>query len=126
MIEQLRKPTALICSSRGSERIALPGGRAKRDELLLDMIKSATSKGGTVLIPTDSSARVLELAYLLEHQWRIEAKDDDSPLRTSKLYLASKTIGATMRYARMMLEWMEDGILREFEAGDQKDQKKQH
>jgi cleavage and polyadenylation specificity factor subunit 2 len=126
VIEQLRKPTALICSSRGGERIALPGGRAKRDELLLDMIKSATSKGGTVLIPTDSSARVLELAYLLEHQWRIEAKGDDSPLRTSKLYLASKTIGATMRYARMMLEWMEDGILREFEAGDQKDQKKQN
>jgi cleavage and polyadenylation specificity factor subunit 2 len=116
VIEQLRKPTALICSSRGGERLALPGGRAKRDELLLDMIKSATSKGGTVLIPTDSSARVLELAYLLEHAWRSEAKDDDSPLRTSKLYLASKNIGATMRYTRSMLEWMDDAIIREFES----------
>lgn len=116
VIESLRKPTALICSSRGGERIALPGGRAKRDELLLNMIKSAASKGGIVLIPTDSSARVLELAYLLEHAWRKENTDDDSPLRTTKLYLASKNIGATMRYTRSMIEWMDDSIVREFEA----------
>lgn len=116
VIEQLRKPTALICSSRGAERVALPGGRAKRDELLLDMIKSSVSKGGVVLIPTDSSARVLELAYLLEHAWRTENTDDDSPLRTAKLYLASNNIGATIRYTRSMLEWMDDGIIREFEA----------
>ena len=116
VIEQLRRPTALICSSRGAERVALQGGRSKRDERLLDMIKSAASKGGIVLIPTDTSARVLELAYLLEHAWRVESGNDDSPLRTSKLYLASKNIGATMRYARSMLEWMEDGIIQEFEG----------
>jgi cleavage and polyadenylation specificity factor subunit 2 len=116
VIEQLRKPTALICSSRGAERVALPGGRAKRDELLLDMIKSSVSKGGVVLIPTDSSARVLELAYLLEHAWRTENTNDDSPLGAAKLYLASNNIGATIRYARSMLEWMDDGIVREFEA----------
>ena len=118
VIEQLRKPTALICSSRGGERAALPGGRTKRDELLLNMIKSAAGKGGIVLIPTDSSARVLELAYLLEHAWRTETQNDDSPLRTSKLYLASNSIGATMRYTRSLLEWMDDGIVREFEAVD--------
>ncbi|EKD18815.1 RNA-metabolising metallo-beta-lactamase [Drepanopeziza brunnea f. sp. 'multigermtubi' MB_m1] len=116
VIEQLRKPTALICSSRGGERHALPGGRAKRDELLLEMIKTSVSQGGIVLIPTDSSARVLELAYLLEHVWRTESKDEDSHLRGAKLYLASRNIGATMRYARSMLEWMDDAIIREFEA----------
>lgn len=116
VIESLRKPTALICSSRGGERVALPGGRAKRDELLLNMIKSAVSRGGIVLIPTDSSARVLELAYLLEHAWRNEATDDDSPLTTTKLYLASKNIGATMRYTRSMMEWMDESIVREFET----------
>ncbi|TAQ85364.1 hypothetical protein B7494_g6300 [Chlorociboria aeruginascens] len=115
VIEQLRKPTALICSSRGGERVALPGGRTKRDELLLDMIKSSVNKGGVVLIPTDSSARVLELAYLLEHAWRSDGKEE-SPFSTSKLYLASNNIGATMRYARSMLEWMDDAIIREFEA----------
>lgn len=116
VIEQLRKPTALICSSRGGDRVALPGGRAKRDEVLLEMIKSCVTKGGVVLIPTDSSARVLELAYLLEHAWRIESKDEDSDLAATKLYLASNNIGATMRYTKSMLEWMDDGIIREFEA----------
>ena len=125
VIEQLRKPTALVCSSRGGERVALPGGRSKRDELLLDMIKSSVSKGGIVLIPTDSSARVLELAYLLEHAWRTEIKDDDSPLRTSKLFLASGNIGSTMRNARLMIEWMDDGVIREFEGMGDK-QKKQN
>jgi len=126
VIEQLRKPTALICSSRGAERVALAGGRNKRDELLLDMIKSAIVKGGTVLIPTDSSARVLELAYLLEHAWRKEESNEGSPLHTSSLYLASKNINATMRLARSMFEWMDDGIVREFEAlgsGGQRNQK---
>jgi cleavage and polyadenylation specificity factor subunit 2 len=126
VIEQLRKPTALICSSRGAERVALAGGRSRRDELLLGMIKSAIAKGGTVLIPTDSSARVLELAYLLEHAWRREASDEGSPLHSVNIFLASKNIGATMRYARSMLEWMDDGIIREFEAlagGTQRNQK---
>jgi cleavage and polyadenylation specificity factor subunit 2 len=116
VIEQLRKPTALISSSRGGERVALQGGRAKRDELLLDMIKSTLNRGGVVLIPTDSSARVIELAYLLEHAWRAESSNEDSPLAVAKLYLASNNIGATMRYTKSMLEWMDDGIVREFEA----------
>jgi cleavage and polyadenylation specificity factor subunit 2 len=116
VIEQLRKPTALICSSRGAERVALAGGRSRRDELLLDMIKSTIVKGGTVLIPTDSSARVLELAYLLEHAWRKEASDQASPLYQANVYLAGRNIGATMRYTRSMLEWMDDNVIREFEA----------
>ena len=118
VIEQLRKPTALVCSARGAERNPLAGGRKKRDDLLLDMIRTAVAKGGTVLVPTDTSARVLELAYLLEHAWRKELSDsaNESPLKTTKLYLASKNVGATMRYARSMLEWMDENVVREFEA----------
>ncbi|KAK0384559.1 hypothetical protein NLU13_8645 [Sarocladium strictum] len=117
VIEQLRKPTALICSSRGGDKNAT-GGRAKRDEQLLDMIKACVSRGGTVLIPVDSSARVLEMAYLLEHAWRADAADEnsDGALRSTKLYLAGRNMSSTMRYARSMLEWMDDSIVQEFEA----------
>ncbi len=54
-------------------------------------------------------------------------QDEDSPLRTAKLYLASKNIGATIRYTKSMLEWMDEGIVREFEAsaGVQKKQGEQ-
>lgn len=132
VIEQLRKPTAMVCSTKGAERNPLAGGRKKRDELLVDMIRSAVAKGGTVLIPTDTSARVLELAYILEHTWRQawrkESRESgkDSTLRDAKLYLASKTAGATMTYARSMLEWMDENVVREFENEASNNQNQQH
>ena len=118
VVEELHKPTALVCSARGAERNAISGGRKKRDDLLLDMISSTVARGGTVLIPTDTSARVLELAYVLEHAWRREIADmsSDSPIRNAKLYLASRNVGATMRYARSMLEWMDENVVRELEG----------
>lgn len=113
VIEQLRKPTALVCSSRTPETTL---ARTRRDEQLLESLKLCIARGGTVLIPVDSSARVLELAYLLEHAWRTEVAKDNGSFKTSKLYLAGRNISSTMRLARSMLEWMDDGIVREFEA----------
>ncbi|KAK3689857.1 beta-lactamase-like protein [Podospora appendiculata] len=113
VIEQLRKPTALVCSSRTPET-SLP--RARRDEQLLESIKLCIARGGTVLIPVDSSARVLELAYLLEHAWRAEVAKDNDVFRSTKLYLAGRTVSSTMRNARSMLEWMDENIVREFEG----------
>ncbi|CAJ2509060.1 Uu.00g140860.m01.CDS01 [Anthostomella pinea] len=116
VIEQLHKPTALVCSSRGGEKPALPGGRSKRDEQLLEKVRSCVARGGTVLIPIDSSARVLELAYLMEHAWRSDSATADGQLKSAKLYLAGRNIHSTMKYARSMLEWMDESIVREFEA----------
>lgn len=113
VIEQLRKPTALVCSSRTPEATL---SRARRDEQLLESIKLCIARGGTVLIPVDSSARVLELAYLLEHAWRTETSNGTEAFRSSKLFLAGRNVGSTMRLARSMLEWMDDSIVREFEA----------
>ncbi|KAJ4303707.1 hypothetical protein N0V90_002608 [Kalmusia sp. IMI 367209] len=118
VLEQLRRPTAMICSSRGSGLVTIAGQRDKRDEALITMIRETVANGGSVLIPSDSSARILELAYLLEETWAKEASmpANSSPLRNTKIYLASRTGGATMRYARSMLEWMEEGIVKDFEA----------
>ncbi|KAI1372179.1 beta-lactamase-like protein [Hypoxylon crocopeplum] len=116
IIEQLRKPTALVCSSRGGEKPSISGGRSKRDEQLLSKVKSCVTRGGTVLIPVDSSARVLEVAYLMDHAWRADAATGEGQLKSAKLYLAGRNIHSTMRYARSMLEWMDDSIVREFEA----------
>lgn len=114
VIEGLRRPTALICSSKGSQRVALTGGRKRRDELLLQLIKETIKNGGTVLIPSDSSARVLELAYLLEDAWT-QARGEGSDLRQAKLYMASASANSTIYNARRMLEWMDSDIIREFE-----------
>lgn len=113
VIEQLRKPTALVCSSRTPETAL---ARSRRDEQLLESMKLCIARGGTVLIPVDSSARVLELSYLLEHAWRAEAAKDNEVYKSTKVYLAGRSVGSTMRNARSMLEWMDDSIVREFEA----------
>jgi len=117
VIEQLSRPTALICSSKGSENVALAGGWKKRDEILLNHIRSTIHEGGNVLLPCDTSARVLEMTYMLERAWLSE-KSSDSPtsLRNAKLYLASRTCGSTMRYTRTLLEWMDESLVRELEA----------
>lgn len=116
VIEQLRKPTALVCSTKGAARVPLAGGRKRRDDLLLEMIRSTVAKGGTVLIPTDTSARVLELAYVLEHAWRKVDRSSDNPIKYAQLYLASMSVGSSMRHARSMLEWMDENVVREFES----------
>ena len=128
VIAELHRPTAMICSARGAEKNAIAGGRKRRDDMLLDMIRTTVAKGGTVLIPTDTSARVLELAYILEQAWRKEHSDttSDSPLKKTKLYLASRNVGATMRYARSMLEWMDEGIARELENEHSNSNNRQH
>ncbi len=128
VIAELHRPTAMICSARGAEKNAIAGGRKRRDDMLLDMIRTAVAKGGTVLIPTDTSARVLELAYILEQAWRKEYSDNasDSPLKKTKLYLASRNVGATMRYARSMLEWMDEGVVRELENEHNSSSNRQH
>ena len=128
VIAELHRPTAMICSARGAETNAIVGGRKKRDDMLMDQIRNAVAKGGTVLIPTDTSARVLELAYILEQAWRKEHTDgaSDSPLKKTKLYLASRNVGATMRYVRSMLEWMDEGVVRELENEHSDSSNRQH
>ena len=117
VIEALRKPTALVCSSRGADKTTQTLGRAKRDEHLVALIKSCVTRGGTVLIPVDSSARVLEMSYMLEHAWRTDASaEGGGELKSAKLYLAGRNMSSTMRYARSMLEWMDNSIVQEFEA----------
>lgn len=116
VIEQLRKPTALICSSKGAEEEAMGGGWRKRDDVLLQHIKATVNAGASVVIPCDSSARCLELIYLLERTWL----NDAPAYSNAKLYFASRFCSTTIRYARSMLEWMDEGIVREFEAATTK------
>lgn len=112
VIEQLRQPTALVCSSNGADTEALTGGWKKRDESLLRMIQSAISQGASILIPVDTSARVLELAYMLERAW---SEDTVAAYQPAKLFLASRSGGATTKHARSMLEWMDEAVVRDFD-----------
>ena len=81
------------------------------------MIRETIAQGGKVLIPTDSSARVLELAFILNTTWRenIDGPHADT-YKNARIYMASKSSSATVRYLQSMLEWMDDSVVRTAEA----------
>lgn len=117
VVEQLRQPTALVCSSKTPANVPASGGRQQRDELLISNIRAAINKGGDVLIPCDTSARVLELAFVLDRAWSEDSPtDSQQPLNAAKVFLANSTSSATLRYARSMIEWMDESVVRDFEA----------
>lgn len=70
------------------------------------MMKSLNS-GGSVLLPTDSSARVLELSYLLDQHWTQHQLN-------FPLIMLSNTSYHTAHFAKIMLEWMGDDLTRKF------------
>lgn len=116
IIEPLRQPTALICSSRGIEK-ANPLPRKKRDESLVNLVRDTIAQGGKVLIPADSSARILEIAFLLNQVWRENVDGPHaSTYKNARIYMASRTAKATMRYLQSMLEWMDESVMRDAEA----------
>ncbi|EMC95701.1 hypothetical protein BAUCODRAFT_71003 [Baudoinia panamericana UAMH 10762] len=116
IIEPLQRPTALICSSKGVEK-AQSQSRKDRDGMLLSLVRDTIAQGGKVLIPTDSSARMLELAFLLNEAWK---ENLDGPhaatYRSARVYMASKSGSASIRYLQSMLEWVEESVRAEAEA----------
>lgn len=116
ILEPLHRPTALICSSRGVERAETLAKR-DRDSRIISLIRDTVAQGGKVLIPTDSSSRVLELAFLLNTTWRdnIEGPHSDT-YKNARVYMASKSSKSSVRYLQSMLEWMDDNVIRDAEA----------
>lgn len=116
IIEPLRRPTALICSSRGVERTN-PLPYRRRDEALVSLIRETIAQGGKVLIPTDSSARALELGYILNNIWRdnVNGPHGDT-YKNARVYWASKSCKTSVRFLQSMLEWLDEGVRGEAEA----------
>lgn len=116
VIEPLRRPTALVCSSRDVTRKGALA-RRQRDEMLISLIRETIAQGGKVLIPAATSARMLELAFVLNNNWRdnMDGPHADT-YRNTKIYMASKSSKQTVRYLQSMLEWMESGVVQSVEA----------
>ncbi|KAI0226499.1 hypothetical protein L0F63_001544, partial [Massospora cicadina] len=65
--------------------------------------------GGTVLLPVDSSARVLEVAFLLDQLWQ-----EHGHLCSFPIVLLSSCAPTTLKYAKSMLEWMGGHLAEQF------------
>lgn len=67
---------------------------------------------GNILIPIETSTRILELAYTLEDFWKRRK------LQQHLIFLSHQS-QSTIVYAKSMLEWMGDSISQSFQTRDQ-------
>ncbi|KAF2863902.1 hypothetical protein K470DRAFT_254772 [Piedraia hortae CBS 480.64] len=111
VIEPLRRPTALICGAKGVERTGVLRGK-DRDAALINLVYETIRLGGKVVIPSDSSARILELGYLLNHHW--SEKPDLG--KQAQLYMATRDAKTTTRLLKGMLEWVDDSVRSDADA----------
>ncbi|CEJ03740.1 hypothetical protein RMCBS344292_17718 [Rhizopus microsporus] len=74
---------------------------------MFDTMLTSLKNGGSVLLPTDSSARVLELSYLLDQYWAQNGLN-------YPLIMLSNTSYHTIHFAKIMLEWMGEELTRSF------------
>ena len=85
--------------------------RKDRDHTLLNSIQSTIKSGGNILIPTDTSARVLELVYHLEAMWA----NNENLQKSCHLILLNRCSRRVIHYAQSSLEWMTDSIGHRFD-----------
>ncbi|EFP74372.1 uncharacterized protein PGTG_00328 [Puccinia graminis f. sp. tritici CRL 75-36-700-3] len=91
----------------GTERSLIKGIRKKdRDRILLDSITQTLRASRTVLIPTDPSARLIELLLLLDSHWT------QSRLDSFPLCLVSQTGKDVVTFIRSLTEWMSPALAR--------------
>ncbi|KAI8918292.1 beta-lactamase-like protein [Powellomyces hirtus] len=103
--EALGRPSVLITDAYNAKNEQPL--RKTRDAALVETIMAALNAEANVLIPVDSSTRVLELAYLLEQHWAFQR------LQFPLVFLAHQSY-RTMSLAKTMLEWMGDGVAQAF------------
>jgi len=85
--------------------------RKKRDQELVSTILETVRTDGNVVIVADTAGRVLELMQLLEQLWR----NQDSGLSAYSLALLNNVGYNVVDFAKNMLEWMSDNIMKQFE-----------
>ncbi|PRP78105.1 cleavage and polyadenylation specificity factor subunit 2 [Planoprotostelium fungivorum] len=104
--EHLQRPSMLITDATARANTAV--NRKQRDIEFISSIMDTIHNGGSVLIPTDSSARVLEAALVLESHWTKEKLDHPVALLS---FMSNHVITA----AKSQLEFMSEEILQEAE-----------
>ncbi|KAJ2942103.1 hypothetical protein O0L34_g623 [Tuta absoluta] len=109
-IEKLMRPSLMLLGAMNADYVQ--HRRRMRDEKLMTTILSTLRGGGSCLVCTDTAARVLELAHMLDQLWR----NKDSGLVAYSLLLLSNVSYNVVEFAKSQIEWMSDKLTRAFEG----------
>ncbi|KAK3819700.1 MAG: beta-lactamase-like protein [Benniella sp.] len=100
--QEFQRPSLMITDAFNAQQLLQPS-RPARDRALLESTMATLHAGGSVLLPTDSSTRVLELAYMLDSYWMANRVRYHLILLTHFSY-------RTAHFATSMMEWMGDTV----------------
>ncbi|KAG0235113.1 cleavage and polyadenylation specificity factor subunit 2, partial [Mortierella sp. GBA43] len=100
--QEFQRPSLMITDAFNAKQLLQPS-RPARDRALLESTVATLHAGGSVLLPTDSSTRVLELAYMLDSYWMANRIRFPLILLTHFSY-------RTAHFATSMMEWMGDTV----------------
>lgn len=108
-LESLDRPSLLITDAYNATY--QQPRRRLRDEQLLTNILQTMRNDGNCLVVVDTAGRVLELAHLLDQLWH----NEDSGLIAYSLALLNNVSYNVVEFAKSLVEWMSDKIMRSFE-----------
>jgi len=104
VFEPLARPDLLVTDADRADVVT--SRRKDRDEALIDTVTATLSSRSSVLLPCDSSSRVLELLVLLDQQW------NHHRLRYPICFMA-RTASEMLTFVRSMMEWLGGTISKE-------------
>lgn len=104
-LDKLTHPTVLITDCQKAKISVKP--KREREKEFLETILNTLRSDGDVLIPCDTSTRVLELLFCINRYW------EHSKLPYPVIFL-SNTSDSTVNIIRSQLEWMTDSIINNF------------
>ncbi|KAL7680025.1 putative ribosomal protein L25 [Plasmopara halstedii] len=110
ILDSFSRPTLLITDSMNLHA-EQPKLKDRDSKIMMEILKTVRN-GGNVLIPTDSSGRVLELMRVLDQYWIQNKLRDPIALLHDMSYYTPKA-------AQAMLEWCNDRIAKNFDIGRQ-------
>lgn len=115
--ERHLNPTTLSSFSRPSHLI-IAAARAetttesKKSTEIFSRVKTVVKKhGGNVLIPVDTAGRIIELAVQLHDAWAVDREMNQVPL-----VILHDLSTRTFEFARSMIEWMSDEVVKRFDV----------
>ncbi|XP_014663785.1 PREDICTED: cleavage and polyadenylation specificity factor subunit 2-like [Priapulus caudatus] len=108
-LESIDRPSLLITDAFNATY--QQSRRRLRDEQLLTNILQTMRNDGNCLVVVDTAGRVLELAHLLDQLWH----NEDSGLIAYSLAFVNNVSYNVVEFAKSLVEWMSDKIMRSFE-----------
>ncbi|XP_057475433.1 cleavage and polyadenylation specificity factor subunit 2 [Actinidia eriantha] len=106
VLESFVRPAVLITDAYNA--LNNQPSRRQRDQEFLDAILKTLRADGNVLLPVDTTGRVLELLLILEQYWAQHHL-------TYPIFFLTYVASSTIDYVKSFLEWMSDSIAKSFE-----------